>query len=101
MMPLPQSQSPLYASVVAAWAPPDPLPTLARKLPPAFLAVRVDNPPRFSVAMAAVATWNIPPDPIPTLPRKVAAWRPAGHFVLFRAFPAGKRDRAGIMGQLD
>src|SRR6266446_6576667 len=98
---LPQGQAPSYATIVAAWAPPDPPPTVPRKLPPVITAVRVDQPPRYSMAMAAVATWNIPPDPIPTLPRKVAAWRPAGHFVLFRAFPAGKRDRAGIMGQLD
>src|SRR5258708_6475052 len=99
-MGLPQSQSPSYASIIAAWAPLDPLPTLARKLPASFLAVRVDQPPRFSVAMAAVATWWIPPDPIPILPKKVAGWRPAGHFVFFRAF-AGARDRAGISGAMD
>ena len=97
---LPQGQAPSYATIVAAWAPPDPPPTVPRKLPPAFLAVRVDQPPRYSVASAAVAIWWIPPDPLPTLPRKVAAWRPAGHFVFFRAF-AGARDRAGISGAMD
>ncbi len=59
------------ASVIQSWAPPDPLPTLARNLPPSLLIV--PNPPPYARYWLAsiIQSWQ-PPDPLPILPETLS-----------------------------
>lgn len=63
-------------SVIQAWQPPDPAPTLPRTVNPSITAVRVDNPP-FTHAgrlpWGNLTDWSwVPPDPQPQAPGKLS-----------------------------